>query len=242
MNTPDFDRYAEDYRSLLDSSVRLSGYGAAFFADRKAREIARTLSAHSISTTGLRLLNFGCGIGTGEPALAQHLPGSSIFSVDVSRKSIEVARERNKDLLAVQFSDFDGRHIPFPGPFDAILLAGVLHHIPPSDHRDILYNLRKELSPQGLLFVFEHNPWNPLTRKAVRDCPFDADAKLIPQGSLRSVLHAAGFERCDIRFIHFFPHLFRILLPIEHLMSWLPLGAQYYCVASRDLTAEANVP
>lgn len=233
MSTTDFDRYAEDYDRLVNGSVRLSGYDAAFFAERKAREIARTLSSRSISPAGLRLLNFGCGIGTGEPFLIRHLPGTLIFSIDVSRKSIEVARRRYRDMPMVRFAEFDGRHIPFPGPFDIILLAGVLHHLSPSERQDILTGLRDQLSAKGLLCIFEHNPVNPLTRKAVRDCPFDKDAELVSVRSLLKLLHNAGFGQCSVRFIHFVPGPLRILVPFERLLHWLPLGAQYNCIASK---------
>ncbi len=233
MSKTDFDRYAETYYDLLENSVRLSGYDAAFFADRKAREIAQTLADRGIPTAGLRFLNFGCGIGSGEPALVRHLPGASIFAIDVSRKSLDVARERNRKLSEVSFGEFDGRHIPFPGSFDVILLAGVLHHIPPTERPDILRILFAALSAQGLLFLFEHNPWNPLTRKVVKGCPFDEEAQLVPARSLRKLLTAVGFGRCDIRFIHFFPRLLRVLVPLERWLQGMPLGAQYYCVAAR---------
>jgi hypothetical protein len=88
------------------------------------------------------------------------------------------------------------------------------------------------LSDDGTLFLFEHNPWNPFTRRIVRDCPFDDDACLLSPIAARSLLSAAGFV-CSIRYIHFFPHTLRHLLRLERCLRRVPLGAQYYCFAHK---------
>jgi hypothetical protein len=56
----------------------------------------------------------------------------------------------------------------------------VLHHVPPADREALLARVATKLAPGGKLVVFEHNPWNPLTRKVVAECAFDADAVLLP--------------------------------------------------------------
>ena len=59
--------------------------------------------------------------------------------------------------------------------------------------------------PGGLVAIFEHNPLNPLTRKAVRDCPFDEDAVLLSRGEARRRLAEAGLAEVEAPFIIFFP-------------------------------------
>ena len=70
-------------------------------------------------------------------------------------------------------------------------------------------------SADGLLFIFEHNPLNPLTRHAVNTCPFDVNARLILAGTMRSRVHEAGFAAPRIRYRIFFPHQLRDLAPLR---------------------------
>ena len=79
----------------------------------------------------------------------------------------------------------------------------------------------------GLIAVFEHNPWNPLTRRAVRACAFDEDVDLIPRPRLASSLRAAGIEVTDTAYLLLFPWRTRLLRALEHALVQVPLGAQY---------------
>jgi hypothetical protein len=84
----------------------------------------------------------------------------------------------------------------------------------------------------GMACVFEHNPFNPLTVHAVDTCPFDEHACLIRAKVMRRRFADAGFAG-HTRYRIFFPHLLGFLRPLERFMTWLPLGAQYYIVASK---------
>jgi hypothetical protein len=55
------------------------------------------------------------------------------------------------------------------------------HYVPCADHIGLLREIRRVLSKKaGRLFIYEHNPLNPLTLRAVRTCEFDRDAVLHP--------------------------------------------------------------
>ena len=92
----------------------------------------------------------------------------------------------------------------------------------------MLKDLRNHLRPDGRLFMFEHNPWNPITVKTIKDCPFDIDAVLLSPAYSKSVYQKAGFSGTSLRFTLFFPSFASFLRPLEPMLSWLPLGAQYY--------------
>jgi len=49
--------------------------------------------------------------------------------------------------------------------------------------------------------VFEHNPWNLLTVKAVKNCPFDEDAVLLRSSELTKLMVYAGFQDVESKFI-----------------------------------------
>ena len=238
MTTPpvpgnDFDRHAQQYTEELDRCVECSGFSSGYFAERKVREMYAVLLATGVADKPIRILNFGCGIGNSEPYLARWFPHAEIYSVDISKESIERALQRTQGLPRVHLSVFDGVHLPYPGPFDVILIAGVLHHIAPDIRSDVLHRLHGALGGGGHVFVFEHNPWNPVTRRVVQDCSFDMDAKLVSSRQARRLLQAVGFERLDIRYIVFFPSMLAALLPMERFLRWLPAGAQYVCIARK---------
>lgn len=227
----EFDRHAADYRETLDASLAISGYDSGYFDDYKIREIRRVLDNADEAAHGLRILNFGCGIGKCEPLLARSFPGSSICATDISPESIRIAQGNTPALPNVTFAVSEGGAIPFDGVFDLIYCAGVFHHILPEERLNILAGLKEKLSPAGRLFLFEHNPWNPLTQRVVASCSLDEHAHLIAAPEMAALLRQAGFNRIVRRFIVFFPRSFRLLAPLERLLGWCPLGAQYYTVA-----------
>lgn len=229
----EFDSYAHDYEAMHAESVRASGFPASYFDEYKIKEVARQLARIGWATRPIKFLNFGCGIGKSEGYVRERLPAADIYGVDVSEKSIELARERNRELANVSFAVFDGASIPFATKFDVVFVANVFHHVPRSEHVRILRTLRAALNPAGLLFLFEHNPLNPATRKTVRDCPFDEGAVLLQPRYTRRILAEAGFAESTINFTLFFPAPLARLAPLEKYLRKLPLGAQYYFMARR---------
>jgi hypothetical protein len=82
----------------------------------------------------------------------------------------------------------------------------------------------------GSLIVFEHNPYNPLTRWAVSQCPFDGDAVLLRNGETLGRFQLADFRILRSDFIVFFPRWLAPLRPLEPHLNWIPCGAQYAVV------------
>ena len=76
----DFDRYATNYREVLNDSVSASGESGEYFANYKAQYIARLLG------TGFegRILDYGCGIGMVTAELTKLLPRGHIEAFDQS--------------------------------------------------------------------------------------------------------------------------------------------------------------
>ena len=230
-----FDAFARQYDEKLDERVAPYGFSSSsYFDEQKVRHMAGFLNRLGAAVQPLAFLNFGCGIGKSEPYIRRYLSGSVIYSVDVSGESIAVAREKNKDLSNVFFSVFDGVNVPFEADFDVIMAANVFHHIPRGDHAGVLRSLRGRLKKGGHIFIFEHNPLNPLTRLVVRSCAFDEDAVLLGPCYARRILRESGFELCKLQFIVFFPEALSLLLPLEALLHAVPFGAQYCVVASNS--------
>jgi ubiquinone/menaquinone biosynthesis C-methylase UbiE len=233
MNEAEFDRFADEYYTLHAASIAASGEGPDFFAEYKIRDIAREYEQQArLPNPSLKILDFGAGIGGSVPYVQKHIPNAQLTCLDLSQRSLEIAEKRFPSLA--QYAHFDGTRIPFPEEhFDIAYAMCVFHHIDHAEHIPLLQELRRVLRPGGSLFIFEHNPNNPLTVRVVNSCPFDENARLIKGGAMKQQLLAAGFASAMIRYRIFFPHLLRVLRPLERLLTWLPLGGQYYVLSRK---------
>jgi SAM-dependent methyltransferase len=215
-----FDHYAQSYREAHRESVRLSGEAPEFFAEHKL---------HCLARAGVgpdqRLLDYGCGTGTLLGLSSARF--RSIAGFDPSHESLALAREQAP--RATFYTEEDA--IP-DAAFDVAILSGVLHHVPPSERGRVVSRVAAKLAPGGRLFVFEHNPYNPLTRRAVRACPFDDDAILLPPSEVRGLLERASLLGVRQEFVLFFPRALASLRPLEPLLRWCPLGAQTLTVGA----------
>ena len=115
--------------------------------------------------------------------------------------------------------------------FDVVFSACVFHHIPHEEHIEWLASLHKVTKKAGLIAIFEHNPFNPLTVNAVNTCAFDANARLINVGKFKENLFKSGWSKIRHEYRIFFPKSFSVLRGFEPRLTWLPLGAQYVVYA-----------
>jgi ubiquinone/menaquinone biosynthesis C-methylase UbiE len=226
MNRSEFDKFAEEYRSLHEANIGVSGETPEYFADYKIKDLKR-LVGDACCVNGGRFLDFGGGVGTSVPFFHRYFPDAQLTCVDVSVKSLKIGSIRFG--ASTSFVAFDGSHLPFAeATFDYAFAACVFHHIPPEAHERLLAEIRRVLKPSGQMMVYEHNPFNPLTVRAVNACPFDENATLIRAATLKRRLERAGFWKLRIKYRVFFPRQLRWLRSMEEKIGWLPIGAQYY--------------
>lgn len=229
MQQSEFDKFADEYLAMHQSNVAITGEDPEYFARYKIDELKR-LYASRRRPEPKRILDFGCGIGGSVPHLRAAFPDAEITALDVSERSLEIARQRFP--TAATYVLDDGQEIDLPdASFDLIFSACVFHHIEADEHARILRRLRRLVSPQGALAIFEHNPLNPVTRYIVATCPFDENAVLIRSERFARAQRDAGFDRVEVAFTGFFPGALRKLRPLEPLLRGIPLGAQYYTFA-----------
>lgn len=228
MSPAEFDAYVDDYADQHAASVRLSGETPDFFAMHKAQLTQRLITSAGLAPT--RILDFGAGRGNCVAPLQSAFPDAALTCLDVSARSLEHCEARA--TRPIESVVYDGKTIPFAeATFGLVFTACVFHHIPAEDHVALLRGIRRTLFPQGRFVLFEHNPWNPLTQHAVRNCPFDRNAVLIAAPEMRRRLRAAGFDNVSLYWTMFFPAALAPLRPLEAGLAWLPLGAQYCLVA-----------
>jgi ubiquinone/menaquinone biosynthesis C-methylase UbiE len=220
----DFDEFATDYRSIHTKNLQLSGAGSLYFAEHKILQLK-----HTEKDNGVRLLDVGCGDGASEIFLHRQFPSWQLEGIDVTEQSI--AQAQNRNIPSAKFQLYNGTQIPFEDKsFDVVFIAAVLHHIEFSFHSLLIKEIYRVLKPGGRLYLFEHNPLNPLTRYLVKTCPFDKNAKLLTYGYTKKLLQALPFNAVKRKFILFFPRkgILSGLIRLEEKLGWLPLGGQYY--------------
>jgi SAM-dependent methyltransferase len=219
VHKPEFDAYAESYDRVLEAAIPDGLNESGYFAEYKVALMAERLK----DTVPQRVLDFGCGAGRGLPFLQQYLPHAQIWGYDPSPASLRMAAVRAPNAKLV--SEWDEAR---DAKFDAIIAANVFHHIKPAERVAELIRCRDALAPGGRMFLFEHNPHNPLTRYVFERCPFDADAEMFDLGTARKMASQAGFRNESHGYTLFFPRPLAFMRRLEKGMRWIPLGAQYY--------------
>jgi SAM-dependent methyltransferase len=222
----EFDRLEGSYEQLVEHSIAFSGRSHDFFLEAKARRLLE-LARRLLGDPGeVRALDVGCGEGLFDSYLGE-LGG--LEGVDVSPPMVEAARVRNPNR---SYHVADGTRLPFEhDAFDLSFAVCVLHHVEPNEREPFVAELGRVTRPGGLVVVFEHNPWNPLTRLAVARCPFDEDAVLLARRETTRRLRAGGLRPIESSYILFVPWNGRVVSAAERVLAPVPLGAQYYVAA-----------
>jgi SAM-dependent methyltransferase len=217
-----FDQYAAAYEEALSSALAPSGEGREYFAEGRVAWLRQCVA--ELKESPKAILDFGCGDGATTPRLVRALNADSAIGVDVSAKSLELARKRyaTEEIHYESVGEYRAS-----GRMDLVYCNGVFHHIVPAQRGEALALVHRSLREGGLFSLWENNPWNLATRYVMSRCAFDRDAIPLPPPEARRLLRSGGFEvlRTDFRFI--FPRALSALRKVEDFVYRAPLGAQY---------------
>ena len=220
-NKMDFNKYAHNYEQLLSRQLAFFSRDRDYFSEYKV-----SLSARFKKTRTTTILDFGAGVGLSLPFLRKYYANAKIYATDLSEKSLEQIRS-NYNYANVLFDHEIDRF-----SFDLIFVACVFHHVEIDNHSKLLIRLSKLLTNKGELHIFEHNPWNPITRRMVSTCPFDENAELIRKAELiRLIETSTSLQVTADGYCLFFPQTLSVFLCLEKLFRWVPMGGQYYIFA-----------
>jgi ubiquinone/menaquinone biosynthesis C-methylase UbiE len=227
----EFDKYAKSYHEVLSRKIKFTGGTSESYARYKTRIVAARLTTQKVDC----ILDLGCGDGLMDIYFRKLFSNTELIGLDVSTDSIAVAKERH--IAQCTFMSFDGANIPLPDQrVDVVFMSCVLHHVPQGQQAGLLHECARVLKPGGCLFIFEHNPFNPITRRVVQDCVFDKDALLIAASNLKALVLLSGFQQARVRYTLFFPrhNIFALFHKLERYMAGVPFGGQYYLSAIKS--------
>lgn len=227
-----FDRFASGYVEDVDRSVSFTGRDSAFYARRKVEVLEEIVLRGSRPLGALSLLDVGCGTGTTDQVLAPRV--RSLHGVDVSAEMLVQARQ---NVPEAEFSWYDGATFPFDdGAFDVVVAICVFHHIPVAQRRQVASEMVRVTRPGGFVAVFEHNPYNPLTRHAVNTCELDRDAVLLPARETIELLQQSAHVDPEYRHYLFSPLGGGTGRSLDRHLRKIPLGGQYVSWVQRSTT------
>jgi 2-polyprenyl-3-methyl-5-hydroxy-6-metoxy-1,4-benzoquinol methylase len=191
--------------------------------------------------SGKKVLEIGCGIGTDTINFARN--GATVTAVDLSDKSMEIARQRAhvfglQDRIrfvkanAEQLSSF----IPVE-PYDLIYSFGVIHHTPNPGR--VLDELRKFVKPGSTvkIMVYHRRSWKVLwillaygkgrlwkLKKLIADyseaqtgCPV---TYTYTRSEGRRLLEEHGLRVNDVRVDHIFSYRIKDYVQYRYIQDW----------------------
>jgi SAM-dependent methyltransferase len=224
----DFDDFAGDYDGTLNRALSVSGESSEYFAQGRVTWLAEQL--RRLRFTPKSAIDFGCGTGSAAPWLVKQLGLESLLGVDISEKSIEVARARHGSDR-VGFTTLD-RHEP-NAQVDLAFCNGVFHHIPPRERAAAVEHVWRSLRPGGVWAFWDNNPYNPGTQWIIYRLPFERDSVTVSAWEAKRMLRAGRFEIVTSSHLFVFPGFLRWFRPLEPRLARLPIGAQYLVLAKK---------
>jgi ubiquinone/menaquinone biosynthesis C-methylase UbiE len=188
-----------------------------------------------------RVLEIGCGIGTDTMNFARNV--ASVTAVDLSEKSLEMARKRAEVFgLTGRIRFFHGSaeqldEIMPQETFDLIYSFGVIHHTPHPDR--VLEQVRKYVRPGSTakIMVYHRHSWKVFWilmtygkgrfwrlpevvarhSEAETGCPV---TYTYTKRELRELLERHGFKVKQMQVEHIFPYRIRDYVQYRYVKEW----------------------
>ena len=142
--TEPFDAFSTNYNTQVNDVLRVTGYDTSQLTQAKLKKLLELFP--ELPPLNFNMLDFGCGIGNLYESLHKFFPRASYTGVDRSGESIAQAISRFSNN-----SIFHSLHTESwkQNQYDLIFSAGVFHHIPHEEHKDIFKELVTLLNLMG---------------------------------------------------------------------------------------------
>jgi 2-polyprenyl-3-methyl-5-hydroxy-6-metoxy-1,4-benzoquinol methylase len=188
-----------------------------------------------------RVLEIGCGIGTDTMNFARQ--GAWVTAVDLSEKSLEMARKRADVYgLADRIRFVHGSaeqldQVVSPEPFDLVYSFGVIHHTPHPER--VLEQVRNYVRPGATVKVMVYNRYSwkvfwilmtygrcqfwRLTELVARNSEAETGCPVTytySRRELRDLMEQHGFHVKRIQNEHIFPYRIRDYVQYRYIKEW----------------------
>jgi SAM-dependent methyltransferase len=114
---------------------------------------SRVLKRYLSVPQGSRVLDLGCGYGDAAPFFSDHC---DYVGIDHNKSYIEVARKLNATTSAIFINgDVSDSEVKAHGPFDLVMMYGVLHHLPSATVVELAALAKNVLKDDGRFVAIE---------------------------------------------------------------------------------------
>ena len=224
MKKTEFDYLSNNYDETLKKSFPSALEEVNYFSTYKIKLIHKLLG----NKKNINILDFGCGSGNSLDIFPKYFQSSNLWGYDVSKEFIKKIKKRKKNVkLTSNLSKIPKEK------FDLIFISNVLHHIDKKNHIRILSNCRSFLNKTGVIYIFEHNPINPVTNYIFKNALIDRNAEMVPSKRLVGTALKAKLKVASLKYTPFFPKQLSFLRFLEKFLVWIPLGAQYLLILNK---------
>ncbi len=190
---------------------------------------------------GKRVLEIGCGIGTDTINFARN--GAQVTAIDLSEKSLEMARRRAEVFgLSDRIRFFHGsaeqlQQVVPPEPYDLVYSFGVIHHTPHPER--VLEQLRNYVRPGSTvkIMVYHRYSWKVFwILMTYGKCQFWKLTELVARYSeaetgcpvtysyskseFRSLMERSGFRVKEVQAEHIFPYRIQDYVQYRYIKEW----------------------
>ncbi len=115
--------------------------------------LERLVAERFVVDDGGRVLDLGCGFGDYAPFYADRC---DYLGIDHNESYIETAKRMNASTAArFMVADVADPAVAEHGPFDLVMMSGVLHHLSSEAVRDLAALIRPLISPTGRFVAME---------------------------------------------------------------------------------------
>lgn len=224
-NKKEFDKYSKNYKKVLKNSFPKLLRNIDYYSEYKVQKVfnlRKKLNTKSI-------MDFGCGIGLSHNFFFKYFPKIKLWGFDESLYSLKEAKKNNKNVMIVN----NLKKIP-KNYFDVIFVSNVFHHIDEKNHKNTLLHLKLFLKPNGSIYIFEHNKFNPITKIIFSTHILDKNAKMVPVQNFYKLAKNCEMKLIKKKYILFFPSILSFFNILDSILAWLPLGAQYLIILKKN--------
>lgn len=225
----DFNPLTQEYVAEVQRAIAFSGLPLEFFTKAKADHLIDLATRHVGEPKELTALDVGCGIGLTDRFLAGSF--AALYGIDIAQDSLDEAARTNPQVF---YQHYNGARFPFRDHgFDVVFAICVIQCVPVPERQALLWEMRRVTRPAGVVALFEHNPFNPLTRLAAARFGQSHDAPLLQRREALRLLLRTDVRLAEQRYILFCPSRMPLASTVERALRRLPLGAQYYVAGKK---------
>ena len=228
-----YEKIAENYSDIHKKSLLgLSKKDFKYFVRYKLDIVKQKTKIEP-----LNILDFGCGVGESCLYIRNIFPQTHITGIDTSDFSINSCKKLN--IVNSFFYSLDlSKDDNLTEKYDLIFAACVFHHIEPKKREKVLKKLISALNKNGKLYIFEHNPFNPVTSLIFKKSEIDKGCYMMSPFQLKRMfkkLNMKGTKIHSEKYVIFMPRIdfFEKIFFIEKYFEKIPIGCQYYTVIEK---------